>query len=93
MTTQDIREILSQESVSMRDVKRCRNLINWFLMHLQCKVENEKPRNRKGRCPTKAPPAKVPVPDELRAIILALAHCYHCRLGNAEQRKNYRNIH
>ncbi|XP_052068615.1 uncharacterized protein LOC127707897 [Mytilus californianus] len=60
--------------VSLRDVDRCKKLVQWFLQFLQ------KKRTATG----------VAYGIETKAIVLALAVCYHSRFENVEVRKAYR---
>ncbi|XP_033637667.1 uncharacterized protein LOC117298493 [Asterias rubens] len=66
-------------SVSLRDVNRCKHLTHWMTKMLKdkklAKVEHH---NTCGQ------------EYETRALILALAHCYHSRLTTANDRKLYR---
>jgi hypothetical protein len=96
--------------VSMRDVKRCKILINWFKDHLkmdepldakQRKNKRKKALRKQRNINQDTAPAtssegikseEGSVSDELRAVILALALCYHTRLGTATLRKEYRYI-
>ena len=125
-----IRTHESPESVSMRDVKRCIKLEQFFREHhiaresnkVRAKVNANKPpsRKRKKRGPYKkhsgkrmnnlqphpvqaTPPEDEDeidvllrrvnqVPPNLSSIILALAICYHTRLGSTRVRAEYRRI-
>ncbi|OPL33433.1 hypothetical protein AM593_05709, partial [Mytilus galloprovincialis] len=60
--------------VSLRDVDRCKRLVHWFLQFLQ------KKRTATGFA----------YGIETKAIVLALAVCYHSRFENVEVRKAYR---
>jgi hypothetical protein len=106
------------ESVSMRDVKRCKTLIRWFKEHLNnkettvavktnttiaIKTKKGKARKKKGKrrndykkfdgsTDTNANNNEDIINDDLHAVILALALCYHTRLGSAELRHQYRCI-
>ncbi|CAC5397569.1 RNF213 [Mytilus coruscus] len=60
--------------VSLRDVDRCKNLVQWFLKFLQ------KKRTSEG----------FTYGIETTAIVLALSVCYHSRFENVETRKAYR---
>ncbi|XP_071105125.1 uncharacterized protein [Haliotis cracherodii] len=68
----------SGSCVSLRDVSRCRKLIDWFIMTLEKKNELT---------------ARVFVSSialETSAVVLALAHSYHSRLPDTSSRKTYR---
>ncbi|XP_023932493.1 E3 ubiquitin-protein ligase rnf213-alpha-like [Lingula anatina] len=64
--------------VSLRDVHRCKLLIKWFMENLPKKT-NASPKNINI----------VHQPLEVKAIILALAHCYYVRLCNTDDREKY----
>ncbi|XP_033637454.1 uncharacterized protein LOC117298354 [Asterias rubens] len=66
-------------SVSLRDVNRCKYLARWMTgMLKEKKLAKVKHHN------------KCDQEYEIRAIVLALAHCYHSRLTTADDRKMYR---
>lgn len=76
----------------MRDVKRCRILINWFGENLLTTQEREANKEARGKGST-VYKAKIDTTDNgTKAIVLALAHCYHSRLSTTKHRQEYRRI-
>jgi hypothetical protein len=78
-------------SVSLRDVRRCIGLVEWFSEHQVC----VQPQRKSGLVAefvgwVAGRPNRVDVTPPLRAMILALAHCYHCRFADHDVRKEYR---
>ncbi|XP_053405686.1 uncharacterized protein LOC123566607 [Mercenaria mercenaria] len=69
---------LSTCVVSLRDVQRCKTLVHWFMTILKIKSIKENFRY----------PLQLDI--GVKAIILALAHCYHSRFSNKSVRSNYR---
>ncbi|KAK3605800.1 hypothetical protein CHS0354_002416 [Potamilus streckersoni] len=67
--------------VSLRDVRRCTNLTVW-LKDFLCKKKKLKASNQMRLYSSSE--------IEIRAIILALAHCYHSRLIDSRTRQKYR---
>ncbi|XP_060586935.1 E3 ubiquitin-protein ligase rnf213-beta-like, partial [Ruditapes philippinarum] len=66
----------SSYAVSLRDVNRCSILIKWFENILR----NKKPLKEYSlNCDL-----------HIRAMILSLAHCYHCRFSSKDTRSDYR---
>ncbi|XP_038050831.1 uncharacterized protein LOC119723980 [Patiria miniata] len=63
--------------VSLRDIKRCNDLAKW--MNNMLKEKGLAKLNNDFCCDY-----------EVRAIILALSHCYHSRLSSSDDRKLYR---
>lgn len=61
--------------VSLRDVERCRKLVDWFVKTLKTKSKDKLYR---------------PYKLEANAIILALSICYHSRFPDNDVRKRYR---
>ncbi|KAL4237385.1 hypothetical protein ACF0H5_002103 [Mactra antiquata] len=59
--------------VSLRDVQRCKTLVCWF-DHILRKKNTE---------------TGMSVDKSIKAIILALAHCYHCRFMDKSVRRKY----
>lgn len=89
----DIRKFEGPESVSMRDVKRCKILILWFSSHLL--TEGDLAPKGRLNVPTKKKDRGELIKgttSSVRSIVLALAHCYHCRLASQDQREEYRGI-
>ena len=69
--------------VSLRDVNRCNHLAHWMTDMLKKKgLAKFKDRYHNHEC--------ICQDHNIRAIILALAHCYHSRLTSADDRKTYR---
>ena len=66
-------------SVSLRDVHRCKILTQWFIDILKRKPVNNKDFIR-----------HVSADVTIKAMTLALAHCYHCRIPDVALRKEYR---
>ena len=86
-----MRDKISAWSVSLRDVKRCRKLLRWFKEHLSVRSKVGKVSSwyeRSKFIPQKLRSVKRPI----RIMILALAHCYHSRLGKSEDRLEYREM-
>jgi hypothetical protein len=72
-----VREYHGEASVSLRDASRCISLYEFFLQDLP---ERTLPGQGKYR--------KI----QVRATLLAFAHCYHSRLATEPQRQSYRNM-
>ncbi|KAL3853050.1 hypothetical protein ACJMK2_016633 [Sinanodonta woodiana] len=68
--------------VSLRDVRRCTDLTVWFKEKFLDRKKKLKSSNHKGFYSSRE--------IEIRAIILALAHCYHSRLIESGTRQKYR---
>ncbi|KAL3853049.1 hypothetical protein ACJMK2_016632 [Sinanodonta woodiana] len=68
--------------VSLRDVRRCTDLTVWFKEKFLDRKKKLKSSNQIGFYSSSE--------IEIRAIILALAHCYHSRLIKSETRQKYR---
>ncbi|KAL3853052.1 hypothetical protein ACJMK2_016635, partial [Sinanodonta woodiana] len=68
--------------VSLRDVRRCTDLAVWFKEEFLQKKKNLKATVQKGFYNSSD--------IEIRAIILALVHCYHSRLIDLSTREKYR---
>jgi hypothetical protein len=101
-----IRTEESDSCVSLRDVKRWQALQKWFLKSLENRPPSQKKRKRNGTASSvmgaigsvlrkalavdqgSEPTAQI----ELQSIVLALAHCYYCRLPSDEQRCRYREL-
>ncbi|KAL3859950.1 hypothetical protein ACJMK2_010129 [Sinanodonta woodiana] len=66
----------SESAVSLRDVNRCKLLARWFQKFMKKKTTHCLPQSKDF---------------QIRCMILALAHCYHCRFANALDREWYRN--
>ncbi|XP_038050110.1 uncharacterized protein LOC119723500 [Patiria miniata] len=66
--------------VSLRDISRCKYLAKWMTEML----------NEKGLAKLHLPGHVFDNDSNIRAVVLALAHCYHSRLSSAEDRKRYR---
>lgn len=77
-----IRSCEEDSSVSLRDVNRCVLLFDWFRKNLSF-LSADKEWDLVGFVRTHHK-------KELRAWILALAHCYYCRLSTPESRLKYR---
>ena len=67
--------------VSLRDVHRCQHLKKWFVEMLGAKGVATVAEASYGDYMDK---------HDIRSVILALAHCYHSRLTQAEDRQRYR---
>ncbi|KAK3605798.1 hypothetical protein CHS0354_002411 [Potamilus streckersoni] len=67
--------------VSLRDVRRCADLTIWFKEILNRKKKLKQTSHQQLYSNNEV---------EVRSIILALAHCYHCRLIDTKERKKYR---
>ncbi|KAK3603848.1 hypothetical protein CHS0354_042856 [Potamilus streckersoni] len=77
MSQRVVRNIEDSESaVSLRDVNRCKLLAKWFQNFMKKKKMHGSSQSKDFL---------------IRCMILALAHCYHCRFENALDRKRYRN--
>jgi len=72
-----VREFHGEASVSLRDASRCISLYEFFLKDLK-----NRPLTGPGKIRN----------DEVRATLLAFAHCYHSRLATEQQRQSYRNM-
>jgi len=70
-----VRQLLEESAVSLRDVKRCVRLFNWFVNHLR----------KRDFSLRDLPTSETTIRD---SIILALGHCYYYRL-NLNHRKQY----
>lgn len=68
---------IAESCVSLRDVRRCQILIRWFCSTLE----------KKSKLQAETYPVET---LQVRAIVLALAHSYHCRIPDALTRKEYR---
>ncbi|XP_022093803.1 uncharacterized protein LOC110980993 [Acanthaster planci] len=66
--------------VSLRDINRCKHLAKWMTGML----------NEKGLARLHPSNQVFKGDSFIRAIVLALAHCYHSRLSSADDRKKYR---
>jgi hypothetical protein len=77
----------------MRDVRRCTTLVGWFRKNLRFTEDKEANAVPKGRAPPQYQrnPANL-LDDDVRAIILALSHCYYTRLGTTDLRSAYMGI-
>ncbi|KAJ4460556.1 putative E3 ubiquitin-protein ligase [Paratrimastix pyriformis] len=75
-----IRHQEAEYSVSLRDVRRVRLLVQWFLKN---NIHTRRPKGRKS-----LPSDQV----DLHAIFLGLCHVYHSRLSTGEQRGRYREL-
>ncbi|CAH1258852.1 RNF213 [Branchiostoma lanceolatum] len=78
----------NQFGVSLRDVNRCRILIRWFVNMLNTKGVKALYK-QKSYWPSLH--LTYPCDDvDVRSVILTLAHCYHSRLADSENRAKYR---
>ncbi|XP_078588710.1 uncharacterized protein LOC144869352 [Branchiostoma floridae x Branchiostoma japonicum] len=80
----------NQFGVSLRDVNRCRILMRWFVEMLQTK--GLKALYKQAGYWTRGSAKVVSPCDDIhvRSVILTLAHCYHSRLADSENRAKYR---
>lgn len=81
-----IRDLEEPSSVSLRDVKRCKQLILWFFKSLQNRPASQK-KSRFSSLFRSQPSVQ---DFHKRAIILGLGHCFHSRICSSEKRKEYR---
>ncbi|XP_078659777.1 uncharacterized protein LOC144904631 [Branchiostoma floridae x Branchiostoma belcheri] len=80
----------NQFGVSLRDVNRCRILMKWFVEML--KTKGLQALYKQTGYWTRSYVTGVSPCDEVdvRSVILTLAHCYHSRLADSENRSKYR---
>ena len=71
-----------KSSVSLRDVARCLHLYKWFSQNLVTKKEHRH---------FTADTTVLNFDKDMRALVLALAHCYYVCLSRASLRQEYRN--
>lgn len=83
-------ELKSPFFVSLRDVRRCIVLMNWFQKTLP-KRNDHSPDNVETHIQRFYQQARV-VSTEVRAIVLALAHCYQSRLQEAQTRETFSKL-
>jgi len=81
-----IRKHEGPSSVSLRDVKRCIDLISWFTSNLVPPTD----MLLKDLFQSSWSFERKPPPENVRAIVLALSHCYHSRLSENKIRSEYR---
>lgn len=81
-----IRDLEEASSVSLRDVKRCKQLILWFLKSLQNRPQIQKKSHIASLFRSEPSGQEI----HKRAIILGLGHCFHSRICSSEKRKEYR---
>ncbi|XP_066278598.1 uncharacterized protein [Branchiostoma lanceolatum] len=78
----------NQFGVSLRDVNRCRILMGWFVNMLKTKGVKALYKQTGYWLSTHV---SHPCDDvDVRSVILTLAHCYHSRLADSENRAKYR---
>ena len=83
-------ELKSPFFVSLRDVRRCIVLMNWFQKTLP-KRNDHSPDKVEAHIHCFYEQARV-VSTEVRAIVLALAHCYQSRLQEAQTRETFSKL-
>jgi hypothetical protein len=85
-----VRERETDWSVSLRDVRRCIGLVEWFSENQVSPPEKSGSHWRKW-AHSLAGARTAYVKPEVKAVILALAHCYHSRFADHDVRKEYRS--
>lgn len=83
-------ELKSPFFVSLRDVRRCIVLMNWFQKTLP-KRNDHSPDKVEAHIQRFYQQARV-VSTEVRAMVLALAHCYQSRLQETQTRKEFSKL-
>ena len=80
----------TQYCVSLRDVKRCAELFEWFRDMIQKRNGSRLSSSRVEEHLREDFKDVTDMDTEERAIVLSLAHCYQSRFANADLRKKYR---